>query len=360
MIIIMKLKIEGRVWINTAFILAALFVFTSCGKTNKTDNISYENSGFAVRTDDYLYYIKYAPAQADLYQYNIADGNEVFVDNIYNSDANNIRGMTKMFNIDNRIFYGKGIKDGTAIYSVDSKSLQPVFEGNINEPLDAFNGEYPTQEFRMYKYNDEIYVLANYKIYKLNKENTEVVYDNINSLYISDNKCYYSLFKEDILPASEGIWCYDLEKNNKRELVSENVIKDYNYAETISGDSCEVENIIADDEQIYFLGANDPIEISMYNTKTDKINNLMSQIRTRMFKKYGDKLYFINVQHQLCSVSDNETDVNFLIKDSYVYSFSIYKDKIYYYKVTDDIGYPSELIEYDMNEQTHKIIAKFT
>lgn len=355
----MRQKTGGKARISIALILAVLFVLTSCGKTNKIDNISYENSGFAVRTDDYLYYIKYAPAQADLYRYNIADGKEVFVDNIYNSDANNVTGMTKMFNIDNRIFYGKGVEDGTAIYSVDSKSLQPVFEGNIYEPLDAFNGEYPTQEFRMYKYNDEIYVLANYKVYKLNKENTEVVYDKINSLYISGNKCYYSLFKDDELPASEGIWCYDLEKNNKRELVSENVIKVYNDTETISGDVCEVENIIADDEKIYFLSANDPTEISMYSTKTDKINNLMPEIRTRMFKKYGDKLYFINVQHQLCSVSDNETDAHFLVNDSYVYSFSIYKDKIYYYKVTDDIGYPSELIEYDMNEQTHKIIAEF-
>jgi hypothetical protein len=356
----MKMKNGMRVQIKIVFMLIALFLLTSCGKVASIADIDYANSGFAVGADDYVYYVKYAPSQADLYRYNIAGGEEYFVDNIYNSDTN-VLGMIKMFNIDNRVFYGKSIKDGTAVYSIDSESSQPIFEGNINETLDAFNGEYSSYEFRMYKYADDVYVLAKNKLYKLNKENTEVVYDNISSLYIDDGKCYYSLTKDEsskLLPDdSSGLWCYDLKENKNTEIIGENVIEDYNSIETISGPICSVQNIIADDGQIYFLGAHDPTQISTFSTETGKIRDLTPEYRTRMFKKYGDKIYFIDVKHRLCSASVNNEDVNVIIQDSYVYSFNIYKDKIYCYKVADDRGHPSELVEFDMDQQTQKIIC---
>jgi hypothetical protein len=350
----------------TVVLLITMMILTSCRQEKPIADIDYANSGFAVGCDDYLYYIKYASMRADLYRYNITNGEEYFVDNIF--DINNIDtsiiALIKMFNIDNRVFYGKGTMDSTSIYSIDSESSQPIFEGKIDGQLDAYYGEYPFNEFRMYKYGDDVYVLAKNKLYKLNKENTEVVYDKIGSLYIDDGKCYYSLIEDTeskfATAFSNGVWCYDLKENKNEEIISRDAIEDYNRTESVSGPVCGVQNIIADDDQIYFLGAYDPIEISMFNTKTDKIIDLTPEHRTRMFRKYGDKIYFIDVQHRLCSVSansDNKEDVDIIIKGTYVYSYSIYKDKIYYYKVTDDRGYPSELVEFDINERTQKIIS---
>ena len=268
-----------------------------------------------------------------------------------------------MFNINNRIFYGKSVENGTLICSIDPETSQPVSEGFINEALDAFDGENSKYDFRMYECDDNIYVLAKNKIYKLDNKNTEVIFDNISSLYIYDNKCYYSLFEDNEfstyeLKGSGGIWCYDFNTHDNTEIVNKEAIKNYNSIESISGDVCGVQNIIAEENKIYFLGAFDPTQISVFNEETEEIVNLTDYFRTKMFKKYKDKLYFIDRQHRLRSVSD-EGNMDVII-NAYVYAFSIYNDKIYYYRVTRDIGHPSELVEFDMTSQTEKIISKST
>jgi hypothetical protein len=96
----------------------------------------------------------------------------------------------------------------------------------------------------------------------------------------------------------------------------------------------------------------------MFDNKTRKIENLTHSYRTKLFKKYKNKIYFINTKHQLCSKSENNKDIDVIIKDVYVYNFSIYNNKIYYYEVTDNRGHPSGLVEFDINKQTRRVISE--
>ena len=90
----MKLKIGGKVQIGILVIFIMLLLVTGCKKTEINDSVKYENSGFAVGIDEYLYYIKYSPAQGDLYKYDMLTGKEYFVDNIFNR-TNNFFGNDK-------------------------------------------------------------------------------------------------------------------------------------------------------------------------------------------------------------------------------------------------------------------------
>ena len=193
-------KMYNRIKIFKPFIciliLVSQFFTVACSKSVKdTDSYIYDCSGgFIVKGDRYLFYNQYEQDAVNLYRYDLANNKAEYIDNITNKDTN-FFGLVKMFVIDNRVYYGKSTSDDniSEIYSVAANNSAPRYEGSINDRIDAFNGEDVESEFKIFKYDNALYVLTHNNIYRLNSSESERVIGNISSIYISGDEIYDSL-----------------------------------------------------------------------------------------------------------------------------------------------------------------------
>lgn len=328
--------------------------------TNSSQDSYLDSDGcFVIREGKYLFYNEYKHKSTNLYRYNLEDGKTEYVDNITN-DNTNFFGVVKMFLIGNRLYYGKSTSDNniSEIYSVDIETLSIRFEGDIPMRLDAFNGEFVEDEFRIFQYGNIIYILAKNNLYELQNNSTNIVCTGISSIYLQGSNMYYAPIENNSNDLS--IMCYNTETQKQMKILDYDAIKNYSMTATASGETAFVQNIIVDEDALYFLNAKDPVPISRFNfNESTSIESLTDVSYTRMFRKYGNLLYYINFQHRLCRVGCDGNDQEIIISDQYVYSYSVYDDKIYYYKVTDNRGYPSELAEYDISTKQYRTLITF-
>lgn len=340
-----------------------VFFISSCSGSNIGSNginAVNESGAYLIGYNNYLYYYKFGSELADLYRYNLTDGTEEYVDSMTHP-VMVFSGIVKMYMIDDRLYYGKSTEksDVVDIYSVNVNDLQPRFEGSINEIINAHYAEYVEQEFKIFKVKDKVYVLTNYNIYELNGGVSNCVYEGVCGICVNGDKIYYSLFVEGTND-STGIMCYDTVNNTNTEIINAEEVKEYNKTNTILGNSCMIQNIFIDDDSLYFLATDNPSDIYKYDLNgKSNLYTITEGAKTRLFRKQGDTLYYINLHHQLCSVKTDGSDQKNITQNEYVFSFNVYQDKIYYYLTVDDRGYPAGIIKMDILSGEKEVLLKF-
>lgn len=326
---------------------------------NIESSVINDSGSYIVKYNDYLYYYKYFADHADLCRVDLRNGSEEYVDTLTHADTG-YSGVARIFRIDGRLYYSKSTDKGDsfAVYSIDANYPAPRFEGNINELIYAYSDDLSIyDEFKIFGLDGEIYVLARRSVYKLNGDVSERMAENVSDICVDGDKIYYSLFEDDI--NTGGIMCYDMDDMTNTETVSDEEVREYNKT-TVYGDGCTIQNIFVDEDVLYFIGAPDAAEILKYNADGNEgVQGLTNKAYTRLFKKQDDTLYYIDSNHEVCCINTDGTDMKKIIENEFVFSFNVYGDKLYYYRIVDNSGYPAGLIEIDMQSGEKTLIARF-
>lgn len=305
------------------------------------------DGGYFVRNNEYMYYYKSRMGDEecqDIYRYNINNCTEEYVDSSFAGDIKE-RCVFRLFSIGNRVYYIKKESGKSVIYSISNIDTKPFQEGIIDEDLYSVDlPEASYYEYRMFKY-DDLYVLINRKLYRVNRDVSEIIAEGICSLALYDNDVYYS----KLLTRAEnydfnvydsqtgGILCYNINTKENREIISAEKIAEYNAA-TVLGHTASVKNILVDNEGIYFLGA-EYVSPVLYINKLgngDIINVSGSDSKTsytRMFRINDGKIFYRNQKGSVYSI-DVEKQSKY--KDlEHVNAFYPFGDLIYYYRLND-------------------------
>ena len=361
--------------ITIFIVICSLCMISGC--SNKKKIISQcekeNNYGYTIECDNTLFYYHISPETVDLYSYDIESEKKNFIDNVANSEME-WSYFGPMHLIDGRIYYMKAASSYQTVdfYSIDPEKYEPQYEGTINNSVGNYEwidyGERAGYlEIEMFKYDGSIYVFAQKNIYKLDKKKTSIVKSNIISMYIDGDNIYYSALKDkkdnDDKVEPGGISRYDINTGKSDEIVAADDIERLNDTELLQDSNVVVRNIIADDENIYFLGTSGDADIFRYNQTDEKSLSILTpdlQKRlTQKFRKYDDKIYYIAVGNRLHCVDLTTRELNAVIDQAYIYAYNIYNDSLYYYKVTDNRNYPSEIRVYDLSKGTDMLIDQF-
>lgn len=359
-----KYKSKNRIKLRVIFIVIMILIISSCsgGMAQRSADGMYSNVGsYVVKYNDYLFYYKYREDSADLYRYDLTNGSDEYVDTV-TSPYGGYAGVVKMFLIDSRLYYGK-TTDGSdpnpvRIYSIDVNDLSPRFEGSFNEMLYDYSYElFVGMEFKLFGADNNVYALANSNIYKLNSTASEKVAENVSAVCVDGDKIYYAIRFDT--QGSSGIMCYDTSNNTNTEIFSDEAVKEYNRT-TIYGDTCDIQNILVDDGNLYFLSTDDVTDILKYEIGGNgKVQAVTNKARMRLFRLQDDKLYYIDSNMELCCINADGTESKKLVENERVFAFNIYDNTVYYYRMVGESGYPVGLIKLDLETGEKSLIARF-
>lgn len=315
------------------------------------------NPGYVFAVNDSLFYYQFEDSLTNLYVYDLISKENKYIDNITNAETQ-FSGLVQMHLIDGKIYYGKSTSDSTIsyIYSINTENPIPQLEGKIRnddgESTKNYNGDALSSDFNIFKINNKIYILSGNKVYSLDEG--VVVEDNVNSLYIYGDKIYYSLLADGEY-LSTGIFGYDINNETIEEIVSDEKIKEAN-SKTVSGDQSFVRNIFVDEDNVFFLGAEYYSNVfGVKRHENSEIENYTADLMTQSFRKYNDKLYYVDSKNNLCCADINSKENTQITSGEYVYSYNVFDESIFYYTL-DYSGLPSKLTEYSLKTGSKAIV----
>ena len=327
--------LEQKRLLILSLIICMLISLTSC-----TLNI-HENDGnmtidgeYIVRNGDCLYY------------------NKNFVDNdkrtcgIYRRQlANEIeecvyttKEITRLFCIDNTVYYMAKEQENILLYSITNGSNSPKQESVIgsSEKINMPSEDYT--DYRMYKVDNIIYLLVNSTLLKIDNGKTETVADGILSLYCNNDNIYYSAMPKND-EKFQGIFCYNMSRKENKLILSADRIEEYNKNNTKSGSDVETWHIIEHNNALYFIGATIPAVILKYDLAADSLTGFNEYAEEKWspyaytFTVDEDNLYYTASSEKgyvLMKASTSNTEYKALLLGAV--SFMIDGDDIYYYK----------------------------
>ena len=229
------------------------------------------------------------------------------------------------------------------------------YEGCVSDYIKAFYSDLVVHDFRIFKIGNDLYVLCSNKLYKVSPKKSELVSDNISSIYIDNRDIYYALCK-DGSTQTESVNVYNTDSKENKLLLSGETLNLYNLENSVYGDSACVRNITKYKDKLLFNGATLDVSYSKVYSysigETKSIETIDGEyLASPMFKVYGDKLYFINYfdhSYNLCGMDMATKEIQNIIPS--VYTYAIYDNVIYYYGMHPDGNL--ELRKYDIASGT--------
>lgn len=351
---IMNLKFNKIVLI----MCVSICIFASCQYSNNTSLLkNYDESGAIIKIEDSVYYYD-NPLGLDvnLCRYNTKTNSSEIIDVISKNEpnSNQVLGLTRLFRIDDRIYYGKQSDSGEEKLSIYMFTSENPYDIIHKGEIDILHGEGCSDRmpisFNIMEGNDGLYILCTNGLYHVDSKSAEIISDDITSIWSDGTETIIGMHingKSAICELNK-----DCSLNN---IIEEDEIKKYNNDNLIIGDFVTFRNIYCSNEYIYFLTSSYASPIYRISIRDKNIECVTKNDFVAGFKLINDNIFFINSRGNLEKVSLDGSDSKTVLSN--VNDYTVYGNCIYYHEARDH-GYAKKLYVYDMNTETRKFLIE--